>query len=400
MSKYIAQNGANLDEIFQKNDANNGAYITTNYIQDDVDLKNTYVRQSTNHMLKAFNTGFTRNVVLPESGEVIATNDLSEYFQPNIINTAGTHCTYEVVHADDGAAIVIRSSGTLQFKYDLINVKFYIQGGGGGGGAANQSCAGGGGGAGTQGYGVFKKEFRRAVIDIGAGGAGGVGGGTSTSGGQGSATKVSLIDENLLGDLNYGNIIAGGGGGGGGGKAAGTAGGSGGGGGGGETSSNSGGGTAVGFEAVGFDSTDSYMNSGGHGQEHNGGNGGGGGGGGPGGGGAPGSGGGGGAGGGGTSVTLTINTNTIGHGPFGIIISNATRINFGGGGGGGSGNSATVAAGSNGGGNGGINGAGSSATGYGAGGGGASNDGGGGGSGSNGVVVIIIKQTDLIRYVG
>ena len=288
-------------------------------------------------------------------------------FDRTLVDTSKTTCTFEVKPYDDDVnktLIIIKSTGSLYFKYKVNNCFFALIGGGGGGGNQAHSNAGGGGGGG----GLGKADIRGILLNhvyvkIGLGGS------SQSNGGH---TSVDFKDET---GTQFGSVVAYGGGSGGHGKWYGSNGGSGGGGGSGSTSGPHGGsGANTTYNGGYFVNKYTSVSSGGRGQDQGNDDGAGGGGGG-----CNGAGGGGGGNG--------------GSGGGGIKY----YIDFGGGGGGGAGKNGSGGNGGSGGGKGGsLYGNGGNGTIYGAGGGGGGNGSGRGGIGANGVVLLAIKNSDFI----
>lgn len=159
------------------------------------------------------------------------TTDLSQIFEPNLINESLTTVSYTEEPATDGILIKITSGGNIAFNTDINDIRIILVGGGGGGGGSyvvdpgsGPLLFGAGGGAGEVCDGTISiTKTQLANITIGDGGSGGIGRSTSgdstgTNGGQ----SQFIIDGST-------NIIVSGGGAGGGGENNGLNGGSGGG---------------------------------------------------------------------------------------------------------------------------------------------------------------------------
>ena len=291
-------------------------------------------------------------------------NDQNSYivFDSSLIDSKTT-CKFSVYRLDSNTTlIVITTTGTLYFKYNVNTCLFAAIGGGGGGGRQDNGNAGGGGGGGGVGSGGMNGTFLNNVfVEIGNGGS---------SDNNGGNTSVKFTD--AIGNV-YGSVIAYGGGKGGHGKWRGDNGGNGGGGGRGSTSGPGGGsGVATTYNGGLFVNKFISYNSGGQGQRKSDDNGAGG-------------------GGGGCAGAGALSYHTGGNGGAGITYFGT--ILGGGGGGGGRGEGGV---GGSGGGKGGTyNGNGSNGGTYGSGGGGGGNAGGVGGRGYNGVVILVIYNSNF-----
>ena len=291
-------------------------------------------------------------------------NDQNSYivFDSSLIDSKTT-CKFSVYRLDSNTTlIVITTTGTLYFKYNVNTCLFAAIGGGGGGGRQDNGNAGGGGGGGGVGSGGMNGTFLNNVfVEIGNGGS---------SDNNGGNTSVKFTD--AIGNV-YGSVIAYGGGKGGHGKWRGDNGGNGGGGGSGSTSGPGGGsGVATTYNGGLFVNKFISYNSGGQGQRKSDDNGAGG-------------------GGGGCAGAGALSYHSGGNGGAGITYFGT--ILGGGGGGGGRGEGGV---GGSGGGKGGTyNGNGSNGGTYGSGGGGGGNAGGVGGRGYNGVVILVIYNSNF-----